>query len=660
MLISPRFWGIFFIDASSASAAERGLLTISQKFAVEKSVEGIKRWFSNQTRPWLLIFDNADDPQLDLSRFFPAGGRGVVLITTRNPQCEIHATKGSSKLDQMALEEAITLLLRTSCVTSVDNEASRNSAKHIVQTLGCLALAIIHAGATIQQGVCTLDDYCAEYARHRKQLLDCQHIQAGTDYDHTVYSTWEVSIEKITGLSTETAKNAIELLNFFSVLHFEGISEKILERAWESFQDDELSTWIQSHRLSIFNSICSEQWNPQPFREAIALLSSYSLIHIDGSENHISLHPLVHTWIKDRLAPADQSKCYITSTITLSRSMISKQQSIDISYAVNVQKHIDSCFRFGQNELWIEDEWSKDRISVAYRFGWACSANNDWKQARDFLERTLEYSKKTMNEEYINSLYCTNLLGRAYYYLDERQKGTDLLEKAFTMARNMLGPEDPRTLSFMRDLIRDLLENNRNQESMDLIGELQILEKENDVLRNRSPEAAESIILYADALSRSGNNRKAVELLEDLIPTLEESLGMDHNMTTWGKWTLAEAYRHLNQWQEAAELDQQVLESYIKVFGTEHRATLRARSNLAISYENLDRPLDGIRILTEVVNTARNTYGDEDPDTIDYVELLKRMQAIYDRSIAGKAAESSSSSSSRLTLKKMVLGRQRS
>ena len=145
-----RFWGIFFIDVSSASAAERGLLAISQNFAAEKSIEGIKRWFSNHTRSWLLIFDNADDPQLDIARFFPTGGRGVVLITTTNPACQIHATMGSSKLEQMVLNEAVTLLLRASSVTSLEDKASQNSAKRIVQTLGCLALAIVHAGASIQ------------------------------------------------------------------------------------------------------------------------------------------------------------------------------------------------------------------------------------------------------------------------------------------------------------------------------------------------------------------------------------------------------------------------------------------------------------------------------------------------------------------------------
>lgn len=638
-----RFWGIFFIDASSVSAAEQGLLAISRKCSVEQSVEGIRRWLSNQNRPWLLIFDNADDPQLDIARFFPAGERGTILVTTRNPECKIHATMGSSELDQMALDEAITLLLRASLVTNPEDETSRNSAKHIVETLGCLALAIVHAGATIRQGVCTLDDYCTEYSRHRKQLLDRRPVQAGTDYEHTVYSTWEVSIEGITGLSNETAKNAIELLNFFSVLHFEGISEQILEKAWKYSHNHKGSAWIESQTLSILNQDSSEKWNPRPFREAIALLSSYSLIHIDGMENKISLHPLVHVWIRDRLPPADRNKCYIMSTVTLSRSIHMTVQDVDPLYVVNVEKHIDSCLRLCQSELWVEDDWSKDRIEVAHSFGLAYRESNyQSKKSKDILERALEYSKKTKKEEDIGSLCCTRTLGMIYFDLGERQKGLDLLEKALNLARNTLGPEDSTTLNFMLDLVWYLLEDDRFQESLDLVEELQILEK--NVLVDTDPVLAHSMILYAEVLSRSGDNQKAVELLEDQTKLREESLGIDHRSTLRGKSILALAYSSLNRWQEAAKLQKQVLESNIRVYGTGQRTTLVSRFNLAISYENLDRSQDAIRILTEAADLARNIYGHENPLTIEYVERLKRMQARYDWSLANQTAESSSSS----------------
>lgn len=44
----------------------------------------------------------------------------------------------------------------------------------------------------------------------------------------------------------------------------------------------------------------SARWISRPFKEAIALLSSFSLINVDGGNGQISMHPLVHAWAQDR------------------------------------------------------------------------------------------------------------------------------------------------------------------------------------------------------------------------------------------------------------------------------------------------------------------------------------------------------------------------
>lgn len=73
----------------------------------------------------------------------------------------------------------------------------RGLAKPIVETLGYLALAVNHAGASIQQRICSLEDYLRTYTRHHKKLLSSQPVQAGSEYKYTVYTTWEISVESI-------------------------------------------------------------------------------------------------------------------------------------------------------------------------------------------------------------------------------------------------------------------------------------------------------------------------------------------------------------------------------------------------------------------------------------------------------------------------------
>src|SRR2546429_4321756 len=59
------------------------LLDLPEQQEQEQSrvVAAVKRWFQEHTG-WLLIFDNADDLPI-LREFLPSGGKGHILLTTR-------------------------------------------------------------------------------------------------------------------------------------------------------------------------------------------------------------------------------------------------------------------------------------------------------------------------------------------------------------------------------------------------------------------------------------------------------------------------------------------------------------------------------------------------------------------------------------------------
>ena len=78
---------------------------------VEQSVAACLQWLASQYKQkqnWLLFFDNADDVQLKLARFFPDCRFGNILVTTRNPQLSIHAgDNADEKIAGMDPEDAI-------------------------------------------------------------------------------------------------------------------------------------------------------------------------------------------------------------------------------------------------------------------------------------------------------------------------------------------------------------------------------------------------------------------------------------------------------------------------------------------------------------------------------------------------------------------------
>jgi hypothetical protein len=129
---------------------------VAEKGGVGKNHEAALHWLSHQDEDWLLIIDNADDPDLDLLEFFPQGANGHVLITTRNQACTFHNI-GSMAFDGMDESDANELFLKVANITeSVEN---KQHVREILHELGYLALAIVVAGSAIHQGYCKLKSY---------------------------------------------------------------------------------------------------------------------------------------------------------------------------------------------------------------------------------------------------------------------------------------------------------------------------------------------------------------------------------------------------------------------------------------------------------------------------------------------------------------------
>ncbi len=112
---------MFWVEASSTESLERGYLQIANICGLEAKVDNTRRFLSNATKQWALILDNADNPLLDLSLYFPVGNRGVILITSRNPECAVYATVGLYELGAMGVDEAITLILKTAGIRDLSS-----------------------------------------------------------------------------------------------------------------------------------------------------------------------------------------------------------------------------------------------------------------------------------------------------------------------------------------------------------------------------------------------------------------------------------------------------------------------------------------------------------------------------------------------------------
>ncbi|KAJ7864198.1 hypothetical protein B0H13DRAFT_1502046, partial [Mycena leptocephala] len=109
---SSCFTDKFFLDASTMETINTGLKEIAAVKNAGSSAQDALKWLVDNHEKWLLFFDNADDPSINLNVFLPQCDHGNIVITSRNPELCVYAGLHSPVSD-MEETDAVALLLKS-------------------------------------------------------------------------------------------------------------------------------------------------------------------------------------------------------------------------------------------------------------------------------------------------------------------------------------------------------------------------------------------------------------------------------------------------------------------------------------------------------------------------------------------------------------------
>ncbi|RYO81699.1 hypothetical protein DL762_006976 [Monosporascus cannonballus] len=216
--LREEFWGVFWVDASSQSTAKAGVSTIAKMLGSrETESDGPQPLLSNidTKRHWLLILDNADDPDVDYQQYYPS--------------------VGYEELGSLDKGDCIPLLLQPMGL-SAESQAVTSAAEKVIHILGSHTLAIIQAGSYIAQGGCSPSDYPLVFQRQRERLLKFNLTQAQSRY-HNVYAALEASAQTLDMPESESGRDALCLLQVLSQFHYENVLPGLLQGAWNGAQE---------------------------------------------------------------------------------------------------------------------------------------------------------------------------------------------------------------------------------------------------------------------------------------------------------------------------------------------------------------------------------------------------------------------------------------
>ncbi|KAJ7698745.1 hypothetical protein B0H16DRAFT_1396407 [Mycena metata] len=589
---SSRFADIFFIDTSTVATIETGLKNIAVLKDFGNSPQDGLLWLTSKVEEWLLFFDNADDPGINLNDYIPQCKHGNIIITSRNPGMCVYAGSDSLVSD-MEEADAVTLLLKS----ALQKATSRTEQIAAEIALHNLPLAVVQAGAFISKSR-NLDGYLALYMKNQARLLSEKPAQSHDRYAWTVYTTWQISFDQLT-------PPAAMFLQHCSFFHYNGISEEIFRYAsryrFPSTGPSKEEVQEPLEFLSHFLQPTGE-WDSLQFLDATNEVQSYSLISFDAEKKLFFIHPLVHAWGQGTV---QNSKRHVSIMGSILGMAISERSQWDAQLAsLLLCPHIELALQMDA------------QVALTFRYQYALIfwEAGKYKHAGELLEEVRQKQTQVLGEDHPDTLQTMTDLAASYLALGEHKKGKELEIIVLEKRKQGRGEDDSHTLRTMGNLANSysaLGEYNRAQELKSVV-----LEKRKQVLGEDHSDTLRAMGDLANSYSDLGEHQRAQELMSVVLKKQKQLLGEDHPHTLHTMGNLANSYLVLGEHQRAQELNSVVLKKQKQLLGEDHPDTLLTMGNLASSYSALGEHHKAKELRSVVLEKRKQFLGEDHPHTL--------------------------------------------
>ena len=606
-----RFWGVFWIDATSMETARQSFSAIGKLGGMEATESAGKHWLSNAEEPWLLIINNADEPSLDIQSLFPEGERGYVFVTTRNPHFRIHGTVGSNEFSGLKEIDAIHLLLRAADTPRPWSQTVEDASHKIADALGYLALALVQAGALILQRMCNMGDFLDFHKQYRQKISGRRtSIDTSTNDQSAVYATWEHSLDSLQLRQSEAGSDAIQLLSIVAFFHFEHIRVDIFTRALANRTQAIQIPRNRSMTGRLLNALHSRiqpppmlpdflrqepsTADPYRIRRALHALTSFSLVSYDGKDDSFSLHPVLHSWARYRLRSSEQALWAQIAVNVLSESIqLPPHDAGDFHelYRRDILIHLDLCLR--ANPLQIIDfsaSFGHIKLPLAFTLHYA------WLFV--FQEQVLTAAK-------FGYVY----LERGYF-----EKAGKLLRDVKDALIASRGYQDEKTQKAVMALAGTYWGLGRLAEAIEL------QRKVIDARKLTKGAKHEDTLSSMDQLGRSywlnGQYKEALDLQTQTVEQMEQTLGHDHETTLTAMDNLGVTYGSWQRYRESKDIHSRVLKARNRRHGPCHLETLMTMNNMAMALKDLGELDEAKGLMVQVCEERRRKLGKEHPWTL--------------------------------------------
>ena len=426
---------------------------------------------------WLLVFDNADQPEL-IRSFMPAGP-GDIIITSRNRGWA--QVVDALEVNVFTRDESKDFLnRRVPPITAAD-------ADRLAEEFGDLPLGLEQAGAWLVQTAMTVEAYLNLLKKEGSRILG--ENPAPADYPVPVAAAWSLSVARL----REQTPAAMELLQCCAFFGAAPVSLELLERG----------------RYVLASSLQKTLNDPIYFGRAIRALGRYALIKIDNNRRTLEVHRIIQRLIRDELAENTWFRLRHEVHMLLAASDPGDPDEIQ-----NWPKYSDLLLHVGPSEV-VECRTPEVRrlaqnvVRYLYITG---DYSGALASADKALTRWITDSDTGKDDPYV--LIMTRLKIQVLQALARYEEAYTLSGTVLKRMREVLSADHEETLILMNCHCIDLWARGDFAASVEFTEAT--LERHIEVFGNDHPRTLAALNNYAEALELSGSYAAATEIQKQL------------------------------------------------------------------------------------------------------------------------------------------------
>jgi hypothetical protein len=525
---------------------------------------------------WLLIFDNAEDPEA-VMEYLPNGGSGRILVTSRNSQWLNLAR--SLEVDVFKRAESIELL------QGRGEPLSEADADRLATALGDLPLAIEQAAAWRAETDMPADEYIDLLNKEQAKMLA---LPGPLNYQRSVAAAWNLSLSKLE-TSNPGALRMLQVCAFFA--------PDPIPR----------SMFANARGVSVIAELDRVLRDRLRLGEATRDINRLALARIDHRTNSIQMHRLVQAVLIMQMSDEEQATMRHGAHLLLAANDPFTPDDSDqwVKYG-QLYTHVRA-----SNAIECEDSAVRELVynQMKFLFYWGRHETS-----REMSQLVYEVWVQRLGPDHLDTLKAGRWLGFMLWVVGRFGEAAEFNTGLLETHQRILGDDHEDTL----DAINSVAGDRRAQGDFD--GALELsranYRKYTQRFGSRDPLALNAAHNLGVSLRLSGLFAEALQLDEQTWDRKVDEFGADHALSLLTQVGLTLDRRELGDYIRARDEHEEIVARYRLVHGLLNPATLRAiRLQAAMRRKAGDH--DGaMEVADEAFNGLNARYGISHPETI--------------------------------------------